>query len=111
MTGCINSVGADRDDAATRVRFARESGRTAHGPGETALCQWRIHALQQLRLFDLRRHRDLFCLHLHRSAEVPDRTGRDHQIAGLHIVLAAHELPDRSDRVDDRRAGWIRHEA
>src|SRR5262247_954569 len=45
------------------------------------------------------------------GAEVPDRTGRDHQIAALHFVLTAHELPDRSDRVDDRRAGWISHEA
>src|SRR5262249_5328405 len=53
----------------------------------------------------------LFCLHLHRSAEVPGRTGRDHQIAALQFVLTTHELPDRSDRVDDRRAGWISHEA
>jgi YVTN family beta-propeller protein len=45
------------------------------------------------------------------GAEVPGRTGRDHQIAALHFVLTAHERPDRSDRVDDRRAGWISHEA
>ena len=45
------------------------------------------------------------------GAEVPGRTGREHQIAALHFVLTAHELPDRSDRVDDRRAGWISHEA
>ena len=52
----------------------------------------------------------LFRLHLHRSTEVPDGTRSDHKIAALDFAFTAHDLTDRSNRVDDRRAGRIGHE-
>src|SRR6266404_7789338 len=53
----------------------------------------------------------LFRLQLHRSTDVPDGTRSDHKIAALDFAFAAHDLADRSNRVDDRRAGRIGHEA
>src|SRR4051794_31332419 len=52
-----------------------------------------------------------FRLHLHRRAEMPDGARSDHEEAALDFVLTAHHLTDWSNRVYDRRAGRIGHEA
>src|SRR5439155_16092418 len=82
-------------------RHARFSPQLGEKPREYNVLP-RTHAPQQLAPIRSQASPRLFCLHLHRSAEVADRTGRDHQIAALHFVLTTH---------DDRRAGWISHEA
>jgi len=68
----------------------------------------RTHALRERCPFDLRRYRDHSAC---TCTGAPGPSGRDHQIAALDLVITAHELPDRSDRSDYRRARWIGHEA
>src|ERR1700737_4333244 len=46
----------------------------------------------------------LFQLHLHDRTGLVGTAFRDHQISTHHIVLAAHDLPDRPDGVNNRRA-------
>src|ERR1700688_2400659 len=37
--------------------------------------------------------------------------GKDHEVATRDLVLAAHQLADRSDRIDDGCARGVGHEA
>jgi hypothetical protein len=49
-------------------------------------------------------------LDLNGSAMLVRSPRRDHEIAAWHSVLAAHDLPDRADGVDDRRSRRVRRE-
>src|SRR5882724_8055894 len=52
----------------------------------------------------------LLDLHLNRPAGLVGGAGRDHKIAALGLRIALHDLPDRTDRVDDSRSRRIGHE-
>src|SRR5205823_14114372 len=60
---------------------------------------------------DLQRKVASLSLHLDRSPVLLGGPGGDHQVTPRALILAAHQLTDRPDRVDDGRARRIRHEA
>ena len=68
-----------------QVRFAPDERTSSARPVTSEKCHYRTHAPQQLAPIRSQASPRLFCLHLHRSAEVPDRAGRDHQIAALAL--------------------------
>src|SRR5260370_30255995 len=67
--------------------------------------------LKKVPLDDLERKVASLSLHLDRSPVLLGGPGGDHQVTPRALVLAAHQLTDRPDRVDDGRARRIRHEA
>jgi hypothetical protein len=54
---------------------------------------------------------DLVNLYLHWLARLRRRPRYDDQVAAGRVRLAANDLADRADGVDDRRARRIGHEA
>jgi hypothetical protein len=56
------------------------------------------------------RQDSLFHLDLNGSAVVIGGTGKDRQVATRGLVLAAHQLADRSDCIHDGCAGRVGHE-
>jgi hypothetical protein len=50
-------------------------------------------------------------LHLHGRAELAGDARDDGQVAALHFRATLHDLPDRTDRVDDGRSRGVGHES
>ena len=57
-----------------------------------------------------RRRDSLFPLDLDRGSVGIGGAGKDHEVATRDIVLAAHQLADWSDRIDDGCARGVGHE-
>src|ERR1700758_4128887 len=49
-------------------------------------------------------------LHLHRRAKLRTACWHDREIARLCFNITLHELPNRTDGIDDRRTSGVRHE-